>query len=248
MPAHSPSLNDCVALVTGGSRGIGRAISIALASAGAAVAVNYRQRENEAADVVAEIERAGGRAIAVRADVSAAVEVEAMIQQVESRLGPVDVLVNNAGTATIVDIDDLTEAEFDRTLAVNLKSAFLCTQAVLHGMRAKHWGRIVNLSSAAARGPGLVGIHYNTSKAGLEGLTRGYAARLAREGITVNAVAPGLIDTEMAGPLKASNVAERLPVGRLGEASEVADVVLMIVGNAFITGQTIPVNGGVSFI
>lgn len=248
MPAHLPSLNDRVALVTGGSRGIGRAISIALASAGAAVAVNYRQRENEAADVVAEIERAGGRAIAVRADVSLADEVDAMIREVESRLGPVDVLVNNAGTATIVDIDNLTEAEFDHTLAVNLKSAFLCTQAVLPGMRAKRWGRVVNLSSAAARGAGLIGIHYNASKAGLEGLTRGYAARLAREGITVNAVAPGPIDTEMAGPLKASNVADKLPVGRLGEAAEVAQVVLMIAGNAFVTGQTIPVNGGVSFI
>jgi 3-oxoacyl-[acyl-carrier protein] reductase len=248
MHARILDLNGRVALVTGGSRGIGRAISLALASCGASVAVNYRQRDNEAADVIAEIERIGGRAIAVRADVSLNGEVDAMIADVEQRIGPIDILVNNAGTATMIDIDDLTEAEFDRTLAVNLKSAFLCTQAVLRGMRARRWGRVVNLSSAAARGPGLVGIHYNASKAGLEGLTRGYAGRLARDGITVNAVAPGPIDTEMAGPLKASNVAQRLPVGRLGEASEVADVVMMVIGNAFITGQTIPVNGGASFI
>ncbi|TDV35694.1 3-oxoacyl-[acyl-carrier protein] reductase [Paraburkholderia caballeronis] len=248
MPDHSPGLNDRVALVTGGSRGIGRAIALALAAAGAAVAVNYRQREREAADVVAAIEQAGGRAFAVRADVSVAADVKTMIDEVTSRFGSIDVLVNNAGTGNVFDIDTLTEDEFDRTLAVNLKSAFLCTQAVLPAMRAKRWGRVVNLSSAAARGPGLIGVHYNASKAGLEGLTRGYAARVAREGVTVNAVAPGPIDTEMAGPLKAANIANKLPVGRLGEADEVAEVVLMVVGNAFITGQTIPVNGGVSFI
>ncbi|WP_326489827.1 SDR family NAD(P)-dependent oxidoreductase [Paraburkholderia sp. HP33-1] len=248
MSALSPDLNNRVALVTGSSRGIGRAIAISLASAGAAVAVNYRQRGDEAAQVVAEIESARGRAIAVRADVSVGDDVKRMIGEVEDRLGVVDVLVNNAGIGAFFDLDNLTEAEFDRTLAVNLKSVFLCTQAVLPGMRARRWGRIVNLSSAAARGAGLVGVHYNASKAGIEGLTRGYAARLGREGITVNAVAPGPIDTEMAAPLKAANVAERLPVGRLGDVDEVAQVVLMVVGNGFVTGQTIPVNGGVSFI
>ncbi|MFP4903935.1 SDR family NAD(P)-dependent oxidoreductase, partial [Paraburkholderia sp. BR14261] len=206
------------------------------------------QRADEADQVVAQIESAGGRALAVRADVSSASEVTSMIGEIERRLGAVDVLVNNAGTGTFSDIESITEAEFDHTLAVNLKSAFLCTQAVLPGMRARRWGRIVNLSSVAARGAGLVGVHYNASKAGLEGLTRGYASRVAREGVTVNAVAPGPIDTEMAAPLKAANIAERLPVGRLGEADEVAQVVLMVVGNGFVTGQTIAVNGGVSFI
>ena len=131
---------------------------------------------------------------------------------------------------------------------VNLKSAFLCTQAVLPGMRTRRWGRIVNISSAAARGPGVVGVHYNAAKAGLEGLTRGYAARLAKDGITVNAVAPGPIDTEMAEPLKQTDIAARIPVGRFGTAGEVAQTVLMVVGNAFMTGQTIPVNGGLLLI
>ncbi len=248
MPQQSGKLQGRVALVTGASRGIGRAIAIALAGAGAAVAVNYRERQSEADAVVAEIERAGGRAIAVRADVSVGDDVRALVTDVSARLGAIDVLVNNAGVAKFADIDVLTEAEFDFMLTANLKSAFLCTQAVLPAMRERRWGRIVNMSSAAARGAGLVGIHYNASKAGLEGLTRGYAGRLAREGVTVNAVAPGPIDTEMAEPLKAANIAARLPVGRFGTAEEVAQVVLLLVDNAYITGQTLPVNGGVSFI
>ncbi len=242
------TLKDRVALVTGGSRGIGRSIALALASEGAGVAVNYRKRENEAAGVVAEIERAGGRAIAVRADVSVNQEVQAMVAEVNTRLGTIDVLVNNAGMASIVDIDAITEAQFDRMLAVNLKSAFLCTQAVLSGMRQRRWGRIINMSSLAARGAGIVGVHYNASKAGLEGLTRGYSARLAADGITVNAVAPGPVDTEMAEPLKAANVAARIPLGRFAEPEEVAQVVMLLVRDAYITGQTIPVNGGLSFI
>jgi 3-oxoacyl-[acyl-carrier protein] reductase len=242
------TLNNRVALVTGGSRGIGRAISLALAAAGAAVAVNYRQRKSEAEDVVAQIERAGGRAISVCADVSLGEEVRPMVGEVSSRLGAIDVLINNAGMASIVDIDAITEEQFDRMLAVNLKSAFLCTQAVLSAMRQRRWGRIINMSSAAARGAGIVGVHYNASKAGLEGLTRGYSARLARDGITVNAVAPGPVDTEMAEPLKAMDVASRIPVGRFAQPEEVAQAVMLLVHNGAITGQTIPVNGGLSYI
>jgi 3-oxoacyl-[acyl-carrier protein] reductase len=232
------------ALVTGGSRGIGRAIALALAECGAAVAVNFRTRAEEADAVVQQIRSTGGRAIAIRADVSVGAEVSELMERAARELGPIDVLVNNAGIA----IEDAGEQTFDRTLAANLKSAFLCTEAVLPGMRARRWGRIVNISSAAARGAGLIGVAYNASKAGLEGLTRGYAARAAKDGVTVNAVAPGPIDTEMAAPLKAGGVASRLPVGRMGEAEEVAQATILVVGNAFITGQTIAVNGGVAFL
>jgi 3-oxoacyl-[acyl-carrier protein] reductase len=235
-------LTHRVALVTGASRGIGRAVALSLAKAGAAVAVNYRERAAQAAEVVAEIEAAGGKAIAVGADVSAREAVEAMTREVEAKLGPIDVLVNNAGVATIRGLDDLTEADFDSAIAVNLKSAFLCIQAVLPGMRARHWGRIVNMSSVAA-----IGAHYNASKAGLEGLTRAYASRLAPEGVTVNAVAPGLIDTDMAAPIKQAGGASRIPIGRFGMADEVAQAVLMLAGNAYMTGQTIAVNGGMLF-
>jgi 3-oxoacyl-[acyl-carrier protein] reductase len=240
-------LTGHVALVTGGSRGIGRAIALALANAGAAVAVNYHERERLAVEVVESIRAGGRRAIAVGADVSSRPAVEAMVRQVEAELGSIGVLINNAGVATVRGLDDLTEEDFDGAIATNLKSAFLCTSAVLPGMRASRWGRIVNISSVAARGGGAIGVHYNASKAGLEGLTRGYASRLAGEGVTVNAVAPGLIDTDMAAPLKQAGQAARIPVGRFGLADEVADAVLMVVGNAFITGQTIAVNGGLLF-
>ena len=233
------------ALVTGASRGIGRAIAVALAEAGAGVAVNYLQRRQEADGVVDAIRGRGGKAVAVQADVSVGAEVAAMVASVERELGPMDILVNNAGVALHRSLDDLTEADFDRTLAVNLKSAFLCTQAVLPGMRARGWGRIVNISSGAARGAGVVGAHYNASKAGMEGLTRGYAARLVKEGITVNAVAPSLIDTEMIPA--PSEAAAKVPLGRLGLPEEVAQAVLMAIGNAYMTGQTIQVNGGMHF-
>ena len=234
-----------VALVTGGSRGIGKAIAMSLARAGAAVAVNCRERVQQAQLVADAIRAGGGRAITVPADVSLQKPVQDLIATVERELGPVDILINNAGVATVRGLDDLDEAEFDHAISVNLKSAFLCTQAVLPGMRARRWGRIVNMSSAAARGPGVVSVLYNAAKAGLEGLTRGYAVRVAKEGITVNAIAPGPIDTEMADPLRETEAFKRVPVGRLGAPEEIAQATMMVIANEFITGQTLAVNGGV---
>ena len=239
-------LSGRIALITGASRGIGKATALALAKAGADVAVNYRSRAAEAQAVVTAIRALGRRSVALGADVSNGAEVARLIRGVEEALGPIDVLVNNAGIALRRDLEELTEADFDNTLAVNLKSAFLCSQAVWPGMRARRWGRIVNISSGAARGAGLVGVHYNSSKAGMEGLTRGYAARLAKDGITVNAVAPSLIETDMTTANSLANAA-RIPVGRLGSGEEVAQAVLMVLGNAYMTGQTVQVNGGLHF-
>jgi len=242
-----PNLSNRVALVTGASRGIGGAVARALAAAGADVAVNYRDRQTDAEAVAGDVRATGRRALAVQADVASIDAVAGMLRQVEAALGPVDVLVNNAGIAIIRGVDDLTEAEFDLTLAVNLKSVFLCTQAVLPSMRARRWGRIVNISSGAARGAGGIGVHYNASKAGMEGLTRGYAARLVKDGITVNAVAPSLIDTDMMNARRDQYVA-RIPLGRMGTPEEVAQAVLMVLGNEYMTGQTVQLNGGTNFI
>ena len=241
----TPDLKDKVALVTGASRGIGAAIAVALAEAGAAIAVNYRARADAADALVADLNKAGHRAMAVAADVSKAAAVAPMIEHIKAGLGPIDILVNNAGIAIVRGVDDLTEDDFDQTITVNLKSAFLCTQAVIPSMRARKWGRIVNISSGAARGAGSIGPHYNASKAGMEGLTRGYAARLVKDGITVNAVAPSLINTDMMSGRP--ELAARIPLGRLGHPEEVAQAVLMALGNEYMTGQTIVLNGGMAF-
>ncbi len=243
----NPDLRTHVALVTGASRGIGAAIALALTEASAAVAINYRQNSAEAEALAAQIHSRGGRAMAVGADVSQSAQVAAMIERVAAELGPIDVLINNAGIGIARGIDDLSEADFDQTIAVNLKSVFLCTQAVLPAMRRRRWGRIVNISSGAARGAGGIGVHYNASKAGMEGLTRGYAARLVKEGITVNAVAPSLIETDMMRSRR-DEVVPRIPLGRMGYPEEVAQVVLMVIGNPYMTGQTVQLNGGTNFL
>jgi 3-oxoacyl-[acyl-carrier protein] reductase len=239
-------LSGHVALVTGASRGIGAAVALTLAKAGAAVAVNYRERAGDAEAVVVQIKSNGGRAIAIAADVSQSAAVTSMVERIAREFGPVDILVNNAGIAIVRGVDELSEDDFDRTILVNLKSAFLCTQAVLPAMRARKWGRIVNITSGAARGAGAIGPHYNASKAGMEGLTRGYAARLVKEGITVNNVAPSLIETDM---MKGrTDLARNIPLGRMGQPEEVAQAVAMVLGNDYMTGQTIILNGGMAFI
>jgi 3-oxoacyl-[acyl-carrier protein] reductase len=231
------------ALITGASRGIGRACALALAEAGADIAVNYLVREDKAKETLALVGRSGRRAVLAQGDVSKAGEVERVVREAEERLGPIDILVNNAGIAIQKPFDQLTEEDWDRTLAVNLKSAFLLTRAVLPGMRARRFGRIVNISSGAAQTGGVIGPHYAASKAGLHGLTHGYACLLAKEGVTVNAVAPSIIATDMIAdhPKVNPNI---VPVGRYGDPAEVAAIVVMLAENGYMTGQTIFVNGG----
>jgi 3-oxoacyl-[acyl-carrier protein] reductase len=232
-----------VALVTGASRGIGQAAAFALAEAGADIAVSYRHREAQALETVRGIERLGRRAIPVRADVSLGTEVADMVAVIEADLGQVDILVNNAGIVSAKPLPEISEADWDEMLAVNLKSAFLVIQRVLPGMRARRWGRIINLSSVAAQTGGVTGPHYAASKAGLLGLTHSYARQLVKEGITVNAIAPALIETEMVtGNLNVTPM--MIPVGRFGTPDEVAAVVVLLARDGYITGQTINVNGG----
>lgn len=239
-------LNGRIALVTGGSRGIGKAISLALAEAGATVAVNYRERANDANAVAEEMQDRRGRAEAFGCDVSVSTLVQDMVCAIQERLGQIDILVNNAGIAAS-DGSATTEEDFDRTIATNLKSAFVCTEAVLPGMRERRWGRIVNVSAMGARA-GSRSVAYGAAKAGLEGLTRSYALQLAKDGVTVNAVAPGLIDTDMTRTLiDSGNVIARIPAGRAGTADEIAQAVMLVLTNGYITGQTISVNGGASF-
>jgi 3-oxoacyl-[acyl-carrier protein] reductase len=185
-----------IALITGASRGIGRGCAAALAKAGADIAVNFRVQEEAAKETCSLVERLGRRAIPVQADVSRASEVDRMIKRVEQDLGTIEILVNNAGIARRYPWDQIPEEGWDEIMAVNLKSAYLVTQAVLPGMRARRWGRIINISSGAAATGGVVGPYYAASKAGLLGLTHGYASLSVKEGITVNAVAPSLIQTD----------------------------------------------------
>jgi 3-oxoacyl-[acyl-carrier protein] reductase len=236
-------LKDRVALVTGGSRGIGAAVAIALAKAGADVAVNYRERADAANTVCAEITANGRKTIAMQADVSVVADVGRMVAGIEAHLGGIGILVNNAAIAHPRKLEEITEAEWDEVLTVNLKSVFLVTQAVIGGMRQRRWGRIINLSSVAAQTGGAVGAHYAASKAGIIGLTHSCASAFIKDGITVNAIAPALIETDMvtSNPNASPTL---IPMGHFGSVGDVASVAVMLAMNGYMTGQTISVNGG----
>jgi 3-oxoacyl-[acyl-carrier protein] reductase len=239
---HTP-LQGRTAHVTGGGRGIGKAIALALAEAGADVAANYVSREAEAQATANAIRAMGRRALVVRGDVSKSADVTTLVRAVESGLAPIDILVNNAGRVAVETIDQMSEASWNESIQVNLRSVFLMTQAVLPGMRARKWGRIINLTSVAAQAGSLLAVHYSAAKAGVIAATKSYARMLAKEGVTVNAIAPALIATEMvtSNPHVKPDI---IPVGRFGRVEECGDVAVLLASNAYITGQTISVNGG----
>jgi len=237
------TLSGKIALVTGGGRGIGKAIALALAAAGCDVAVNYVSREVDAQATSDAIRALGRRTLVAKGDVSKSADVTALVTAVEAGLGPVDVLVNNAGRVVFEGIDQMSEASWNEIIQVNLSSVFLMTQAVLPGMRARKWGRIINLTSVAAQAGSTMAVHYSAAKAGVIAATKSYARLLAKEGVTVNAISPALIATEMV----ASNPnvkPDMIPVGRFGSVEECGAVAVLLAENAYITGQTIGVNGG----
>ncbi len=238
-----------VAVVTGGGRGIGRAIAVRLAEEGANVAISFRSNEEEAAKTAALVREAGAECETFKGDVAASEDVEALFKGVNDTFGGVDILVNNAGVTRDNIMLRMKEDEFDAVLQTNLKGTYLCTRAVLRGMVRARWGRIVNISSVV----GLVGnagqANYAASKAGIIGLTKSIAREVAPRGITVNAVAPGYVETELTSGLP-EEVKEQIrgqtPAGRIGEPEEIAEVVAFLAGEGagYVTGQTIAVDGG----
>ncbi|SHG75797.1 3-oxoacyl-[acyl-carrier protein] reductase [Chryseobacterium arachidis] len=236
-------LSGKVTLVTGASRGLGKEIAIHLAIAGATVIINYKSNAASAEELVDHIKKMGGNAVALQADVSLEADVNEMFSKIFKDLGYVDILVNNAGINPTFSLEDITFSDFQNCVNINLNSAFLTSQAVIPHMKKQKYGRIINISSIAAQTGGVIGPHYAASKAAMIGLTHSYAKLLAESGVTVNAVAPALIETDMIKD-NPSITPDLIPVKRFGQPDEVASVVLLLVDNGYITGQTFNVNGG----
>ena len=242
-------LTGRTALVTGGAKGIGRACCLRLAEAGADVAVNYLTSETEARETAELVRQFGGRSLIVRGDVSSPEQVNLMVQEVTAALGPVDLLVNNAGVFHFVSHDETTIEVWRQTLDVNLTGAYLVTWAVKPGMIERGFGRIVNIASIAGLRARPMSIAYAASKAGMIGLTKSVAEALAAHNIRVNAIAPGLIDTEILSGVSQERldaIVQSTPLGRIGHAEDVADAALFLISeqSSFITGQTLVVCGG----
>ena len=245
-------LNGRVALVTGGGTGVGRAIVLQLARLGAAVAVNYSKSKDEAEATAKEAQGCGVRALAVQADVADESQVLRMVEQVGRQLGPVEILVNNAAFTRFTDLSDLhalSQEDWDRTFAVNVNGTLFCTRAVAPMMKAKGWGRVVNVSSVAAFTGGGSSVAYCASKAAILSLTRSFARVLGPE-ITVNAVAPGLIETRWVAHMKRlDEFRERwkkeTALGKVLTPDDVAEAAVSLIANmSLVTGQTIIVDGG----
>ena len=242
-------LTGKTALVTGASRGIGRAIAQALAEAGAAVCVNFKTRHDQAKETLAAIEERGGSGFLHQADVSDRAQVEAMVETVLARQGRLDILVNNAGITKDRLLLEMDEADWEEVLRTNLAGVYHCCKAAARGMIMKRGGRIINLSSVTASRGAKGQANYAASKGAVEALTRSLAIELAPKGVTVNAIAPGLIQTDMSRPildLAVPVIRDRIPMRRLGTPGDVAPLSVFLASDAagYLTGQVIAVDGG----